>query len=52
MKAEDDIDYSLASEVNEYLSKIVNAVDKENAKEIIAESAGMIQLIVQKYCEL
>ncbi|WP_241389419.1 G-protein coupled receptor [Serratia entomophila] len=44
-------DYSLAIDVNECLSTIIDAVEKDNAKEVIATAAGEIQWLVQKFCE-
>lgn len=42
--------FSLARDVSDQLSIIVNAFDKDNAQEIIVAAAGEIQSLVQKDC--
>ncbi|HDS2981829.1 TPA: hypothetical protein QIE70_004953 [Klebsiella pneumoniae subsp. pneumoniae] len=42
--------FALAGYVSDQLSIIINAFDKDNAKEIIAAAAGEIQSLVQKDC--
>lgn len=42
--------FSLARDVSDQLSIIVNAFDKDNAQEIIVAAVGEIQSLVQKDC--
>ncbi len=48
---DDDDIYKLARDVSDQLSIIINAVGKDNAKEVIALAAGEIQSLAQKACE-
>lgn len=43
--------YRLARDVSDQLSIIINSVEKDNAKEVIAVAAGEIQWLVQNSCE-
>ena len=45
-----EVNFSLARDVSDQLSIIVNAFDKDNAQEIIVAAAGEIQSLVQKDC--
>jgi hypothetical protein len=45
-----EVDFSLARDVSDQLSIIVNALGKDNAQEIILAAAGEIQSLVQKDC--
>ena len=45
-----EVNFSLARDVSDQLSIIVNAFDKDNAQEIIVEAAGEIQSLVQNDC--
>lgn len=42
--------FALARDVSDQLSIIVNALDKDNAQEIIVAAAGEIQSLIQKDC--
>lgn len=48
--SDNEVDFSLARDVGDQLSIIVNAFDKDNAQEIIVAAAGEIQSLVQKDC--
>lgn len=45
-----EVDFSLARDVSDQLSIIVNAFEKDNAQQIIVAAAGEIQSLVQKDC--
>ena len=45
-----EVNFSLARDVSDQLSIIVNALGKDNAQEIILAAAGEIQSLVQKDC--